>query len=214
MRVTRSRWKHHPGFSHEYDFLVPNIRPESMLLVARRAVSTDCWCCCASLALVSTTFLESFLDIDFLSKLGGRSPSGVPGVDPARSAESDRLPVPSPRMALLLRLVRFDARLRSCVDSRLKTPRYLSATGFPLDVSDSGWGPKNVGINKRRQTDGYRWYTHAWTEWLHSRRSAAKAAQHPATLEEQPHANVLDGCVQETKNNQPPLSVSLHMKET
>lgn len=127
-----------PGFSHEYDFFAPNMRPESMLLVAMRAVSTDCWCCWASLALVSTCFLESFLDIGFLSKLGARSAIGVDGADPVISAESGLAPVLSSRMALVFRFVRFDKRTFSCEDSFLNKGRYRSATGFVLSVSESG----------------------------------------------------------------------------
>lgn len=122
-----------PGFSHEYDFLAPNIlRPPPDK--AMRAVSTDCACCWASVALESCIFFASFLLTDFLSRLGALSPRGVEGADPVGSTDSAR--PASSRIALLLRLARFAARLSSCELSRWMNARYLAALDFVLEESE------------------------------------------------------------------------------
>lgn len=129
-----------PRFSHEYDFFVPNIRLDNMLLVAIRAVSTDCWCCAASVARASTIFLASFLETLFLSRLGALSATGVDGAEPGVSRDSDLVP-PSPKIALALRLARLEARASSLELSFSTSKRHRSDKGFVPDGSVDEWLP-------------------------------------------------------------------------
>lgn len=132
-----------PRFNHEYDFLVPNIRPDNILLVAIRAVSTDCWCCCASLAFESTIFLASFLDTPFLSRPGAFSPRGVEAPDPG-STDSARFPAFSPRMAFSLRLARFLDRVSSFDMSFSMSKRYFSGRDLDDGCSVAECGPRDT----------------------------------------------------------------------
>jgi hypothetical protein len=78
-----------------------------------------------------------------MSKLGALSPNGVDGAEPMMSAESDRVPVLSPTMALVLLFVRFASRLVSWLFSLETSPLYLSATGFLEASSAAGLAPIN-----------------------------------------------------------------------
>lgn len=89
-----------------------------------------------------------------MSKLGALSPSGVDGAEPMMSAESDRLPVLSPTMALASLLVRFAARLFSWLFSLVASPLYLSAAGFLEASSASGLGPIKQ-ISMKRGNDAF-----------------------------------------------------------
>lgn len=70
------------------------------------------------------------------------------------SAESSRVPVLSPTMALALLLVRFAARLFSWLFSLVTSPLYLSAAGFLAASSVSGLGPIKKISKKGRSKRG------------------------------------------------------------
>lgn len=94
--------------------------------------------------MLSIIFLASFFVIDFLSKLGARSPIGVEGADPVKSPAVVCMLAPSPRIAFVLRFVRFAARRFSEDVSFPTRPRYLSAVGLVEGVSPSVRGPGEI----------------------------------------------------------------------